>query len=69
MKPASLRGLEENLRTIMRDPLRCKKLKGNLSGMRCYKYSVKGQERRLIPEVRGNNIYLLSFGPREGIYK
>jgi hypothetical protein len=54
---------------VIEDPLVCKKLKGDFKDMRRYKYSVAGQERRLIFKIEGDALYLVSFGPREGIYK
>ncbi|MBT9139270.1 MAG: hypothetical protein DDT31_01853 [Syntrophomonadaceae bacterium] len=53
---------------VVKNPLACKKLKGELKDMRRYKYSIDGQERRLIFKIEGDNLYLISFGPREGIY-
>ncbi len=54
---------------VANNPLTCKKLKGELKDMRCYKYNVDGQERRLIFKVEGDALYFVSFGPPEGIYK
>jgi hypothetical protein len=54
---------------VIEDPLVCKKLKGDFKDMRRYKYSVAEQERRLIFKIEGDVLYLVSFGPREGIYK
>jgi len=54
---------------VIKNPLACKKLKGELSDMRRYKYTIHGQEKRLIFKIRGDVLYLVSFGPREGIYK
>lgn len=54
---------------VIKDPLDSKKLKGEFKDFRRHKYSVHGHEQRLIFKVEGDVIYLLSFGPREGIYK
>ncbi len=54
---------------IIKDPFDSKKLKGEFKNLRRHKYSVHGHEQRLIFKVEGDVIYLLSFGPREGIYK
>lgn len=54
---------------IAENPLESKKLKGEFRDFRRYRYSLQGQERRLIYKVEKDTIYLLSFGPREGIYK
>ena len=45
-----------------------KKLKGEFKEFRSYRYTFKGQDRRLIYKIKNDHIYLLSFGPREGIY-
>lgn len=54
---------------VIKDPFDSKKLKGEFKDFRRHKYSVHGHEQRLIFKVEGDVIYLLSFGPREGIYK
>jgi len=63
--------LKEAILKIMETPLIGKKLKGEFKDLRSYKYFVKGQQRRLIYQYKEeeNSIYLLSFEPREGIYK
>lgn len=63
------RALKDAIVEVIKNPLACKKLKGELKDMRKYKYTVGGQERRLIFKVEGDALYFLSFGPREGIYK
>ncbi|BCB95808.1 hypothetical protein JZK55_07300 [Dissulfurispira thermophila] len=54
---------------VVKNPLAYKKLKGEFKDMRRYKYTIDGQERRLIFKIEGDILYLVSFGPREGIYK
>lgn len=61
--------LKEAVGCIVKNPVGAKKLKGEFKDFRKYRYSVQGQERRLIYKVKKDIIYLLSFGPREGIYK
>jgi mRNA-degrading endonuclease RelE of RelBE toxin-antitoxin system len=61
--------LKQAIRAILGNPFGDKKLKGELKGLRRQKYSVDGQERRLIYKVEKDVLYLLSFGPRGGIYK
>lgn len=63
------KALIEAVRSIAGDPSRGKKLKGEFRDLRSFKYFAEGQERRLIYKVDANAVYLLSFGPREGIYK
>lgn len=61
--------LEKAVTEVAKNPLDGEKLKGEFKDLRRHKYKVQGQERRLIYKFLENNIYLLSFGPREGIYK
>jgi Txe/YoeB family toxin of Txe-Axe toxin-antitoxin module len=63
------KALIEAVRSIAEDPSRGKKLKGEFRDLRTFKYFAGGQERRLIYKVDANAVYLLSFGPREGLYK
>ena len=61
--------LKEAIRSISETPSGGKKLKGELKDFRSLKYVAEGRERRLIYKIEEGMIYLLSFGPREGIYK
>ena len=45
-----------------------KLLKGEFKSLRRFAYNVAGQERRLIYKTENDCLFLLSFGPREGIY-
>lgn len=60
--------LKEALATLVANPLAGKKLKGEFKEFRSYRYTAAGQERRLIYQAGKSALYLLSFGPREGIY-
>ena len=57
------------IKKILNDPDVGKKLKGEFKDLRSFKYTVKGQGRRLIYKSETNKITLFSFGPGEGIYK
>ena len=46
-----------------------KKLKGEFKNLLAFRYTVKGQSRRLIYKMEKDTITLFSFGPREGIYR
>jgi mRNA-degrading endonuclease RelE of RelBE toxin-antitoxin system len=59
---AALIALQEN-------PMAGKKLKGELAHLRSLAYAVRGQPRRLIYLFDGKDVFLFSFGPRQGIYK
>ncbi|MHC1727278.1 MAG: type II toxin-antitoxin system RelE/ParE family toxin [Syntrophobacteraceae bacterium] len=61
--------LKEAIRSVATDPLSGKKLKGEFKDLRSSRYYAEGQERRIIYTIREDAVYLLSFGPREGIYK
>lgn len=63
------KALKEAVRSIAENPPGGKKLKGEFRDLRSLRYFAEGQERRIIYKVEANAIYLLSFGPREGIYK
>jgi mRNA-degrading endonuclease YafQ of YafQ-DinJ toxin-antitoxin module len=54
---------------LMENPESGKKLKGEFKDLRALSYTVKGQSRRLIYRLEKNALVLLSFGPREGVYK
>ena len=60
---------KEAIRAVAKDPQMGKKLKGDFASLRAYKYTIKGQTRRLIYKWEKNSIILFSFGPRESIYK
>ena len=61
--------LKEAIMRIIEDPEAGKKLKGEFRDLRAFRYSVKGQDRRLIYKTETDTIILFSFGPREEIYK
>lgn len=61
--------LKEAILEILSSPTAGKKLKGEFQDLRSFSYSVKGQNRRLIYKQEKDYLVLLSFGPREGIYK
>jgi len=63
------KALREAILKILENPEVGKKLKGEFKDLRSCKYSVKRQSRRLIYKAEGENLVLLSFGPREGIYR
>jgi mRNA-degrading endonuclease RelE of RelBE toxin-antitoxin system len=54
---------------IADDPAAGKFLKGEFKELRSFRYTVKGQSRRLIYKVEEDAVVLFSFGPRDGAYK
>ncbi len=61
--------LKAAIENIIKEPEAGKKLKGEFKELRSYRYTAKGQARRLIYKLETDSIILFSFGPREGIYK
>ena len=61
--------LKKAVAKIMDDPEAGKFLKGEFRYLRSFRYSVKGQSKRLIYKTDKTTVVLFSFGPREGIYK
>ena len=61
--------LKKAISQLMENPDAGKKLKGEFKDLRVLSYTVGGQSRRLIYKMVESTLVLLSFGPREGIYK
>ncbi len=61
--------LKKAIAAVAADPQGDKPLKGEFKDLWRFAYAVSGQERRLIYQPGQDCLYLLSFGPREGIYK
>ena len=53
--------LREAIIKVLENPEAGKRLKGEFRDLRCVKYSVKGQSRRLIYKAEKETIILLSF--------
>ncbi len=61
--------LKQAIAAVAANPQAGKALKGEFKDLWRYSYAVSGQERRLIYQPGEDCLYLLAFGPREGIYK
>jgi len=61
--------LKEAINKIIENPQAGKILKGEFKDLRSFKYTVKGQNKRLIYKTEKDFLVLFSFGPREAIYK
>jgi mRNA-degrading endonuclease RelE of RelBE toxin-antitoxin system len=61
--------LHQAIAAVAVNPEAGKPLKGEFKEMWRHSYTVSGQERCLIYQPETDCLYLLSFGPREGIYK
>jgi len=57
------------IKKIIQNPKSGKRLKGEFKDLISFRYSVKGQSRRLIYKLESETIILFSFGPREEIYQ
>lgn len=61
--------LKRAIATVAADPRMGKPLKGEFKSLWRLAYNVAGQERRLIYKPGNDCLYLISFGPWEGIYQ
>ncbi|MCU0276562.1 MAG: type II toxin-antitoxin system RelE/ParE family toxin [Acidobacteria bacterium] len=61
--------LKKAVSEVMENPLAGKKLKGELSPFRSLRFSAGSLSQRLIYQHESDAIILISFGPRQGIYK
>lgn len=61
--------LKKAINEVMENPLAGKKLKGELSPFRSLRFSAGALSQRLIYQLESDSIILISFGPRQGIYK
>ena len=61
--------LKQAVLKILEIPDVGKPLKGEFKEFRSLSYTTKEQNRRLIYKKEDDTIVLLSFGPREGVYK
>lgn len=57
------------VRTIISQPECGEAKKGDLLGVRVYKFKLNKQQILLSYEVRKETIYLLAFGPHENFYR
>jgi len=61
--------LKKAISEVVDDPLAGKKLKGELSPFRSMRFSAGSLSQRLIYQLESDSIILISFGPRQGVYK
>lgn len=61
--------LKKAVNEVMGNPLAGKKLKGELSPFRSLRFSAGSLSQRLIYQLESDSIILITFGPRQGIYK
>jgi mRNA-degrading endonuclease RelE of RelBE toxin-antitoxin system len=61
--------LRQAVLQVLENPEAEKKLKGEFRDLRAFRFSVRGQARRLIYRLEKDTLVLFSFGPRQGVYK
>ena len=61
--------LKKVIAEILADPLAGKKLKGELGAFRSLRFSSSNLSQRLIYGFKNDTVTLISFGPRQGVYK
>jgi len=61
--------LREAVFRITKEPEAGKKLKGEYRDLRSFRFTIRGQPRRLVYKFDRDAVVLFSFGPRQGIYK
>jgi mRNA-degrading endonuclease RelE of RelBE toxin-antitoxin system len=67
--PEERAALRQAVLELLEDPGAGKKLKGEFRDLRSFRFSVRGQPRRLIYKHEEDELVLFSFGPCQGIYK
>lgn len=61
--------LDEAIKTIMANPEIGDPKKGDLQGMRVYKYKIGNNLVLLAYEIEGSTLYLYSFGSHQNFYR
>jgi len=61
--------LKKAIFEVVENPLPGKKLKGEFSIYRSLRFSARALSQRLIYKLEADSIVLISFGPRQGVYK
>ncbi len=61
--------LKKAIGEALENPLAGKKMKGELSCYRSLRFSAGSLSQRLIYQFESDSVILISFGPRQGIYK
>jgi hypothetical protein len=64
-----IKALRKAVRSVVKDPKSGKKLKGELQEFRRVRYSVGGQQKRLVYKETADVLFLVSFGLRVVICK
>ncbi len=69
LKKKQIRKLDEAIKTIMLNPEIGDLKKGDLQGIRVYKYKAGNNLILLAYEIEGSTLYLYSFGSHQNFYR
>lgn len=69
LKANQTKKLDEAVRTIMANPTLGDSKKGDLQGVKVYKYKIKNIEILLAYEFADSTLYLYSFGSHQNFYR
>jgi mRNA-degrading endonuclease RelE of RelBE toxin-antitoxin system len=69
LKKVQIKKLDEAIKTIMASPDIGDLKKGDLQGIRVYKYKIGNNLILLAYEIEGSILYLYSFGSHQNFYK
>ncbi len=69
LKKKQIRKLDEAIKTIMANPDIGDLKKGDLQGIRVYKYKAGNNLILLAYEIEGSTLYLYSFGSHQNFYR
>ena len=69
LHPNQLKPVNEAIRRVMGDPTCGEEKRGDLAGVRVYKFRVADRQYLLAYEFDSANIYLLALGVHENFYK
>lgn len=69
LKKNQIKKLDETIKTIMANPHIGNLKKGDLQGIKVYKYKVGNTLILLAYEIEGSTLYLYSFGSHQNFYR
>lgn len=69
LKKNQIKNLDEAIKTIMASPDIGDLKKGDLQGIRVYKYKVRNNLILLAYEIEGSTLFLYSFGSHQNFYR
>jgi mRNA interferase RelE/StbE len=69
LRPNELEEVNNAIRHVLADPLCGEQKKGDLAGVRVYKFRIKDQQFLLAYEFNKKTLYLLALGVHENFYR